>query len=362
MKMKYVFSNATILYGEDFEVVNGYVVVEDTTIEEVGEGSYAGKNIDVDGGIIFPSFTNSHVHLGDSVAKDLGAYRDIEERVGKGGIKHRILEEKSSEVSRAIEISLRKMLMGGTTVFCDFREGGLEGINQLKSAIETPMDGIIMGRQDSDSLDEVLENCNGIGVSSVRDYSEEELGRISRIVKERSKLLGVHVGEVEDDLEKALTLDPDFMVHLTNVERESLEKILERNMPVVLCPRANAMLGVGLPPLKELFESTLVALGTDNLMINSADMFREMDFTFKIIRGLYKDHLFDAKEVLKAATINGRRIFSLPGNSVEEGNAADFVITKREEYTTDPILSLVHRTESSSVRGVFKNGALINYD
>ncbi len=255
VKMKYVFSNATVLSGEDFEVVNGYVVVEDTTIEEVGEGSYAGKSVDVDGGIIFPSFTNSHVHLGDSVVKDIGAYRDIEERVGKEGIKHRVLEEKSSEVSRAIDLSLRKMLVGGTTVFCDFREGGLKGINQLKSAIETPMDGIIMGRQDSDSLDEVLENCDGIGVSSVRDYSEEELDKISKIVKERSKLLGVHVGEVEDDLEKAITLDPDFMVHLTNVGEESLEKILERNMPVVLCPRANAMLGVGLPSLKELFLS-----------------------------------------------------------------------------------------------------------
>ncbi len=72
--------------------------------------------------------------------------------------------------------------------------------------------------------------------------------------------------------------------------------------------------------------------------------------------------MFDAKEVLKAATINGRRIFGLPANSVEEGNTADFIVAKREEYTTDPVLSIVHRMESSSIWGVFKNGVLINYD
>ncbi|MFQ5887234.1 MAG: amidohydrolase family protein, partial [Candidatus Hydrothermarchaeales archaeon] len=314
--MKQVIANATILHEEDLEVVNGYVIVKDKTIKEIGEGSYFGKNTDVKGGIIFPSFMNSHIHIGDSVAKDLGAYRDIEERVGRGGIKQQKLDEKSSDVPKAIRATLKKMLIGGTTAFSDFREGGLKGINQLKSALKTPMDCRIMGRPNSDDLINVLENCDGIGISSVKDYTEGELKKISRAVKESSKLLGVHVGEVEDDLDKALAIKPDFVVHLTNVDSEGLERITDANIPVILCPRANAMLGVGIPRLKELFTTALVALGTDNVMVNSPDMFREMEFTFKIIRGIYKDHMFDAKEVLKAATINGRRIFGLPDNSI----------------------------------------------
>ncbi|MFQ5975540.1 MAG: amidohydrolase family protein [Candidatus Hydrothermarchaeales archaeon] len=357
--MKQVFVNATILYGEDLEIVEGYVVVEGKNIYEVGEGSYFGKNTDVKGGIIFPSFMNSHMHIGDSVAKDLGAYSNIEERVGKGGIKQRTLEERSSEVPKAIQATLKEMLRGGTTAFCDFREGGLEGIKQLKSALKTPIDCKIMGRPNSDDLGKVLDNCDGIGVSSVKEHTEEELKKISNAVKRSSKLLGVHVGEVEDDLNKALAIKPDFVVHLTNVDGEGLERTIEAGIPVILCPRANAMLGVGIPRLKELFCSTLVALGTDNVMVNSPDMFREMEFTFKIIRGIYKDHMFDAKEVLKGATINGRRIFGLPDNSIKEGNIADFTIIKKRAYTTDPILSLVHRSDSSDIRAVIKNGSMI---
>ncbi len=356
--MKQVFANATILYGGNFDVVKGYVVVRDSIIEEVGKGTYAGKFTDVKGGIILPSFTNSHIHIGDSVAKDLGTYNDIDIRVGKGGIKHRVLDEKSSEVTKAIKLTLNDMIAGGTTAFCDFREGGLKGVEKLKASFEPPMDCIIMGRPDSDDLGILLENCDGIGLSSVKDYSEEELNKILKTVKEQSKLLGVHVGEVEDDLKKALEVDPDFMVHLTNIDSEGLKRIKDAKIPIILCPRANAMLGVGIPRLKELFDSSTVALGTDNVMINSPDMFREMEFTFKLIRGMYKDYLFNAKDILKAATINGRRILGLPDNTILEGNTADFIIVKREEYTTDPILSVVHRTDRSDVKAVFKDGVL----
>ncbi len=356
--MKQVFANATILYGANFDVVKGYVVVRDSIIEEVGEGNYAGKNKDVTGGIILPSFTNSHTHIGDSVAKDLGTYNDIDARVGKGGIKHQALDEKSSEVTNAIKLTLKDMMAGGTTAFCDFREGGLKGVEKLKTALEPPMDCIILGRPDSDDLGLLLENCDGIGLSSAKDYSEEELNKILKTVKKQSKLLGVHVGEVEDDFEKAFEINPDYMVHLTNIGSEGLKRVKDAKVPVILCPRANAMLGVGIPRLKELFDSTTVALGTDNVMINSPDMFREMEFTFKLIRGMYKDYLFNAKDILKAATINGRRILGLPENTIAEGKTADFIIVKREEYASDPILSVVHRTDRSDVKAVFKDGVL----
>ena len=47
-----------------------------------------------------------------------------------------------------------------------------------------------------------------------------------------------------------------------------------------------------------------LAIGTDNVMINSADMFREMDFIWKITMGIHKKRL-DPREILKMATVNG---------------------------------------------------------
>ena len=51
----------------------------------------------------------------------------------------------------------------------------------------------------------------------------------------------------------------------------------------------------------------LLALGTDNVMINSPDMFREMDFLWKVTMGIKKKRI-DPKDILKMATVNAGKI------------------------------------------------------
>jgi len=320
-------TNAIILCGEEFEVIKGYIIIEGGEIKEVGEGSI-GDAIDLKQGIVFPAFTNAHIHLGDSIAKDYGISLPIEARVGKKGLKFKILKDR--EITTGIKESLKEMFKIGITAFCDFREMGLKGIKQIKEAEIKIHDSIILGRPNGelDKLDKILEECDGIGISSINDYSEDELSDIAMEVKKRNKILAFHCSEVDDDAMEVLKYNPDFVVHLTNACEESLEEIFKRKIPVVLCPRANAVLGVGIPKIKEIFENTLVALGTDNVMINSFNMFREMEFTFKLIRGLYKDHEFDAREILKAATLNGRKILGLEPNTIEKGNKANLIILR----------------------------------
>lgn len=356
--MKIVFDNATILCDKDFEELRGYIVVEKGVIKKIGEGKSPYKSaINVKGGIIFPSFTNAHTHLGDSIAKDAGAYESIEKRVGEKGIKFEVLKKYEKGVKNGIRHSLKEMPGYGTTSFCDFREMGLQGIEQLKAVLKD-IEGIILGRPNGNNISEVLNICDGIGISNTNDYSFEELKKISELVKKEKKLLGMHVAEVKDDVEIALKLKPDFMVHLTNASEESLEKVFRARVPIVICPRANAMLGVGLPNLKGIFENSLVALGTDNVMVNSLNMFREMEFAFKLMRGLYKDYKFGAEVVLKAATLKGREILGLESNEIKEGNKADFVVVKRRKYIYDPAIALVHRTESRDIKYVV-NGRVI---
>ena len=55
---------------------------------------------------------------------------------------------------------------------------------------------------------------------------------------------------------------------------------------IVVCPRANASLAEGIPNVVQMMEMNCnLAIGTDNVMINSPDLFREMDFLWKIIDG-----------------------------------------------------------------------------
>ncbi|NOZ76916.1 MAG: hypothetical protein GXO65_04420, partial [Euryarchaeota archaeon] len=124
--MKTILKEATILTGHDFEAVEGYLVVEDGIITEIGEGRCPYKGAaDLKGAILCPSFTNAHTHLGDAVARDLGAYEGIEKRVGRGGIKFRVLEERKEQVPAGMRDAMEGMKAGGTGAFCDFREGGV---------------------------------------------------------------------------------------------------------------------------------------------------------------------------------------------------------------------------------------------
>lgn len=349
-----IIKNATIIAGDELEPIEGYIKVKDGRIKEIGSGSCPHKNaVDVKRGIVFPSFTNAHVHLMDSVAKDAGAYEKIGKRVGKGGIKFQILEERKRQVPAGIRASLKEMAAGGTSAFCDFREGGPSGV-KIKPRVKNGPKGIILGRPNGGDISSVLDGCDGIGVSSVSDYSKNELKDIKNATRKKKKILAVHAGEVKDDVKESLKLGPDFLVHLTNAKSASLEAVFKKRVPVVICPSANAMLGVGLPKIRELLENTTVALGTDNVMINSTDMFREVEFTFKAARALAKDHKFDARAILGAATVNGRELLGLENNAITEGNVADFVIARRKKYLYDPVLAITHRLASRDIKGTVR--------
>lgn len=349
------FKNATILCGEELEAVRGYILVEEGVIKEVGEGRCPiRKAMDLKRGIVCPAFTNAHTHLGDAVAQDLGVYENISKRVGPRGLKFSVLRDKKQELTSGMRWALRELLRQGTGAFCDFREGGLEGVKLLRSALNKDVDAAILGRPDGDDLGKLLKVCDGIGISSLADYSSGELKDIARAVREEGKLLGMHVAEVEDEVEVAIKLKPSFMVHLTNASEESLRIVRETRIPLVLCPRANAMLGVGIPRVKELLTENLVALGTDNAMVNPLSMFREMEFAFKIARGLSRDPAFHGREVLKAATLNGRRILGLKNNAIEDGNEANFIVLGRRKYLYDPVVAIIHRYEARDVKGIVK--------
>ncbi|MDH3998930.1 MAG: amidohydrolase family protein, partial [Desulfuromonadales bacterium] len=58
----------------------------------------------------------------------------------------------------------------------------------------------------------------------------------------------------------------DIAIHGVQVDDEDIALLKQRGCHVVLCPRSNAQLGVGLPPVeKYLAAGMLPALGTDSL-------------------------------------------------------------------------------------------------
>ncbi|MDS0283106.1 amidohydrolase family protein [Haloarcula onubensis] len=334
----------TVLRGREFEPVEGRVVVEDGEIVAVEEASVEGD------AIVFPAFVNAHTHIGDSVAKEAGEGLTLDELVAPpDGLKHRLLREADrSSLVAAMARSLSYMERSGTGAFVEFREGGVDGVAAIRDALSgSNLDGVVLGRETVAAM----ELADGFGASGA---SDAEFGAERRATREAGKLFGIHAGEVDSsDINPALDLDPDFLVHMVHAERLHLERLADSETPVVVCPRSNLVTDVGLPPVEALAERTTVALGTDNVFLNSPSMFREMAYTSK---------LFDlsAREVLRMATVNGAEIAGLDCGVVEPGRPARLCVLDGDSDNLsgvrDPVRAVVRRAGTADVERVVLAG------
>ncbi|SHH33894.1 amidohydrolase family protein [Halobaculum gomorrense] len=332
----------TILVGRDFEAVEGRLVVEDGTIAAVEETSVASDDI------VCPAFVNAHTHLGDSVAKEAGRGLDLDELVAPpDGLKHRILRSTDTdEKVAAMRRSLQYMHATGTTAHVEFREGGVDGVEAIEAAVdELAIESVVLGRETVDAMEHPF--AAGFGASGARDADFEAERNATR---RAGKLFGIHAGERDPlDIDAAMDLDPDHLVHMVHPEETHLDRLADAEWPVVVCPRSNLVTGVGVAPLRKLLDRTTVALGTDNVMLNSPSMFREMAFAAKLTDA-------SAVEVLRMATVNGAAVAGLDCGVLAEGRPARLLVldgdTDNLAGVRDPVRAVVRRAGEGDVKTV----------
>ena len=108
-----------------------------------------------------------------------------------------------------------------------------------------------------------------------------------------------------------------------------------------------------------------VAIGTDNIMINSPDMFRELDYIWKVSRTL-GDGAISAREILKMATVNGGKILGIKSGSLLAGMSADMIFIDKTNLDIspmhDPHVSIVHRASANSILNVMISGKFVDED
>ena len=300
----------TVIAGRAFEPIEGRVVVENGEITAVEEASVDSS------AIVLPAFVNAHTHIGDSLAKEAGAGLSLDELVAPpDGLKHRLLRAASrEELVDAMDRTVSFMSQGGTSAFVEFREGGVTGVRAIEEALTgSSLDAVVLGRESIEAMYE----ADGYGASGANDGDFE---RERAATREAEKLFAIHAGERDtSDIDAALALDPDLLVHMVHAEPTHVERVAERETPVAVCPRSNLVTGVGLGPVEALVERTTVALGTDNVMLNNPSMFHEMEFAAK---------LFDlpAGKVLEMATLAGAEVAGLDRGVIEEGAEAKLCV------------------------------------
>lgn len=269
---------------------------------------------------ICPAFFNAHTHVGDTVGMDIPLQGSLEALVAPpDGLKHRILAATDRpRLVAAMRASLQGMLASGTHGFADFREGGVEGVLALRSALASlDIAPVIFGREGGE------REGDGIGISSIRDVVSAET--LAEEARRSGKLVAIHAGERDaSDVERALALEPDLLVHCTHATDAQLAECADRGIPIAVCPRSNWILGVAgdaqHPPLRRMRElGCTVLLGTDNVMFIQPDMFAEMSFAYHVYR-------LDPRDLIRAAVLGSRLLFR--SFFIEEGAPADFLLIR----------------------------------
>ena len=316
----------------------GYIGFEKGRIAETGKNTPPKKPVAT--GLIVPSFVNAHTHIGDSFIKNkkINLPKDVEKLVAPpNGLKHKLLNKASErEIVDGMKKSIDEMVESGVSVFCDFRENGIKGINKLKNALtNTNLSSIILSRPvkmeyNKDEINVLLENSNGIGLSSISDWNYSELARIAGHAKKKGKVFAIHASErIREDIDLVLDLKPDLLIHMVKANKSDLEIVKDNDIPIVVCPRSNNFFG--LKTDLELFKKVGVKLilGTDNAMINSPNILDEITF----IKNKYK--CFSVEELLYMVTYTARKALNHDSCILGLNQKADFIVL--DEKTLRPL-------------------------
>ena len=369
----FTVANGIILRGLNLDPIKANITVDDGIITDISRDAHEGKIIDADGAIVAPSFLNGHTHIGDSIIRDEGYGLSLGEMVKPpNGVKHRALASaEDEEIIETMKSSMWDMLESGTTHFIDYREGGIKGVKLLREASkDIPITPIILGRDDSfygddpdlskvkSQIRKLLNVADGIAPSGFGEITDEVAHIIVEECRKEGKISSIHVAESEStqieslglfdktEIERGVDSKFDQLVHCTNPKNNDLDLIKNSDANVVVCPRANATLNVGVVPLNEMLNSGLnPILGTDNLMLNSPNMFRELEFTLKIMSVKYKSYL-NPCELLKMATTNACQ-FNFDKSFIEIGQYAELNIVKH--FSKNYYLSLINRSETKNI-------------
>lgn len=364
-----------VLKGQDLTPVRENIVIDDGKIIEMAKDVCEGKIIDATDSIVCPTFLNGHTHIGDSIIKDECYGLSLGEMVKPpNGVKHKALANaEDGEIIDAMKKSMWDMFESGTTHFIDYREGGIKGVELLRKASKNlPVTPVILGRDDSFygqnpdlrkvkiAIRKLLKLADGIALSGFGEISDEVASLITSECRKAGKISSIHVAEsmhLQDDslrdfnkteIQRGVDAGFNQLVHCTNPRNNDLELI--KNSNVVVCPRANATLNVGVVPLNEIFSKGIKPLlGSDNLMLNSPNLLRELEFSLKIMSVYYRNYL-NPKDLLKTATTNIcnfeiNRYIEKP--IIDVNQDANLFISKK--YSKNPYLNIINRCETKNI-------------
>ncbi|WP_221033147.1 amidohydrolase family protein [Actomonas aquatica] len=392
-----------LLHGPDLNPIHCKTFAwQDDHVTEIAVGDPA-PTLPAPSLVVIPGLYNGHTHVGDGALPDGAAGLTLEEGFFRPhGYKYRELGKLTpAELREHMTNTLQFMARTGTVAHLDFREQGAEGAQLLREASNnTGIDSIILNQFNESPFDEatldagtaslpasalaeleaMLAIADGFSESTMNDLTPRAWREIRERTAATGQLRAIHCLENpayrdismrrngRGDLARALDTtdyDADLIVHLTLANAAEIKLMAESGRTAALNPRANATLGLPLPPVTALLDAgARLLLGTDNVMLTPPNLFAELDFTHRLARSQATEarpSVPPPVDILRMVTSNIRPL--LGGDHygyLDVGLPASFVVldftAPHLRHTRNLLASIVGRVGTADILATYHRG------
>ncbi len=334
--------------------------------------------------VIIPGLTNAHTSLGDSPLIDAAAGLPPAAAFSRtDGPRRTLAEMPPPEQFEHLAGHLLCLARNGIVRHIDFCEPGTETAQMLRAAAQqTGVESIVFSRLErpptsanelaaGDSqlsgavrseLGNLLNLVDGFAADPADGLTEMACGEILALTTERQKLRSLPCPA--PNFARLLEgLDPHLVSHLTSASPEDIAALARLKKAAALTLRADAALGLASPPLAALLRAAVpLLLGTGSVMLNSPNLFAEMDFAWRLARQQSEGETGpDPLTILRMATSNLRPVLGGPCHGcLDTGLPADFVVLNfRHPHlraTRNLIASLVSRVTPDDIIATYRQG------
>ena len=393
-----------ILRVSSKEIKEGYILIEDERIKEVGEGKYREKDykikIDAKNSIIMPGLINTHTHIPMTflrgVADDLPLEKWLKEYIWP--IESKLLSKDFVYYSSLFGIA--EMLLSGTTSFCDMyffceeiaracEDAGIRGfITPGILEFETPY--FKNSNEAIKIAEEFIKNYKnnklihpGIAPHSIYTCSLEALKKCREISEKYDTIMHIHLSETKNEYKEAykkfgtspveylykngILSEKTLAVHTVWLDDKDIEILKEKNVSISHNPESNLKLGSGIAPVNKMIDKKIkVSIGTDGTASNNnLDMFEAMRIAALLQKGVnLNPSVLPSEEIIKMATVYASLCLNFEEiGSIEKGKIADIIIIDIDDIPSIPLYNpysaIAYSINSRQVKYVIVNGKII---
>lgn len=360
------------------------------------------KIIDASDRVAFPGLFNNHVHGDMTMVRGLGDNLTLSEQNDLFGVHNWFYDfilDEDRYLSR--QLTYAESLLNGVTFVTENMYWGL-GLDSIKAMESVGIKGALVEDVrlcfrnpnkfiEEDYLNKLKKECKErgfilvLGSISEEDFKYDYLTEIDNKAKKHDLFITSHLAENNwrvklirekfkmssvEFMEKCSALHEKYLgSHVVKVNYSDLNILKKYSCSVVSTPICEMKIEDGIAPISKMIKKNInVSLGTDGaLWNNSNDIFAEMKQTALAQSYKYGVRSISNKDILRMATINGAKAYSLEKEygSIEIGKKASIILIDSKKISWQPVRenefenitsNIIFNTNGNDVTDVFVDG------